>query len=141
MTKVDFNKAEDAFDKALQKMFIDHLAKLVAAVDEVQNYQAAPSNQTMEEMIGRFQKELLKIKQEDPKLYEKLNLSPEEEQRFTLPAGTFSSEDWVHIRNLKLRIDQLKQELHAEYEKQVALERRRHVNKRHNIRDGWLPLR
>ena len=55
-------------------------------------------------------------------------------------------EDWLRLKALKLRIDELKHELYgqesidAEYDDQVDQERRRHINKRFNIRDGWLPL-
>jgi hypothetical protein len=48
--------------------------------------------------------------------------------------------------SIKIRIDELKHELYgqesldAEYDEHIAHERRRHINKRFNIRDGWLPL-
>jgi hypothetical protein len=146
MAKVNFTKVENAFDRALQKLFIDHLSELAAIANVIQDPQTNLSSKTIEDIIIRFQKELKKLKKKDPKLYERLDLSPEDEQRFALPFNEFVQEDWLRLKSLKVRIDELKHELYgqesldAEYEKQVSKERRRHINKRFNIRDGWLPL-
>jgi hypothetical protein len=146
MAKVNFTKVEGAFDKALQKLFIDHLSELAAIANVIQDPQSNISSKTIEDIIVRFQKELKKLKKQDPKLYARLNLSPEVEERFALPSKDYLQEDWMRLRALKLRIDELKHELYgqesidAENEKIVSKERRRHINKRFNIRDGWLPL-
>ena len=146
MAKVNFTKVEDAFDKALQKLFIDHLSELAAIANVIQDPQSSLSSKTIEDIISRFQKELKKLKKKDPKLYERLELSADVEKRFALPSNEFLQEDWLRLKALKMRIDELKHELYGqesldeEFEKQVSKERRRHVNKRFNIRDGWLPL-
>ena len=73
-------------------------------------------------------------------------MSEEEANRFALPADQYTQIDWLRLRSLKERIDELKRELYGEdildieNEKRVAKERDRHINKRFNIREGWLPL-
>lgn len=147
MSKVNFSKVENAFDRALQKLVIENLSELAAIANVIQDPQTNLSSKAIEEVIFRFQKELKKLKKHDPKLFARLNLSEEEEKRFTLPIKDYIQEDWLRLKALKLRIDELKKELYgeealsAENEKQVNKERRKHVNKRFNIRDGWLPLR
>jgi len=146
MPKVNFSKVEKSFDRALQKLLINNLSELAAIANVIQAPQKSISNKSIEEIIGRFQKELKKIKKQDPVLFGKLNLSEEEEGRFARPVGEYIQEDWLRLKTLKLRIDELKRELYgqeiidAENDNQVAKERRRHINKRFNIRDGWLPL-
>lgn len=146
MAKVNFTKVENAFDKALQKLLITHLSELAAIANVIQNPETNLSSKTIENIIVRFHKELKKLKKQDPKLYERLNLSHAEEKRFGLSSKEFTQEDWIRLKTLKLKIDELKHELYgqesldAEYEKQVSKERNRHINKRFNIRDGWLPL-
>lgn len=146
MPKVNFTKVENAFDRALQKVFIDNLSELAAIANVIQDPQANVSSKTIEDIIIRFHKELKKLKKQDPKLFHRLNLSPKEEKRLALPSTEFLQEDWLRLRALKLRIDELKKELYgeeslnAEFDSQVAKERRKHINKRFNIRDGWLPL-
>lgn len=146
MAKVNFSKVENAFDRALQKLFIDNLSDLAAIANVIQDPAANLTSKSIEDIIARFQKELKKLKKQDPKLFQKLNLSQEEEARLALPSKDFLQADWQLLRGLKVRIDELKKELYgeeslnAEYDQQVAKERRKHVNKRFNIRDGWLPL-
>lgn len=147
MPKVNFTKVENAFDKALKKLFIDYLSELAAIANVIQDPQTNLSSKTIADIITRFQKELKKLKKQDQKLYEKLNLTSEEEHRFALPAEEYQQQDWLRLKNLKVRIDELKHELYgqetldAEYDQQVTKERRKHINKRFNIREGWLPLR
>ena len=146
MAKVNFTKVENAFDKATQKMMIDNLSDLAAIANVIQDPQANLSKKTAEDIFVRFQKHLKKLKKGDPKLYKKLELSQKDEDRFALSPKDFSSEDWLFLKALKLRIDELKKELYGEQildeenDKQVHKERTRHINKRFNIRDGWLPL-
>lgn len=144
MGKINFIKAEDAFDKALQKMFIDRLYALANPTDEIQDSQ---HHQTSVDTITHFQKELKKLKKQDAKLYERLSLTEEDEKRLTQQVDAFTPEDWSRLETLKLKLNELKQELHDERvnadtddSHQISEERRRHIHKRHNIRDGWLPL-
>lgn len=147
MPKINFSKVEKSFDKALQKLFIDHLSELAAIANVIQDPLSNISSKAIEDIITRFQKELKKLKKQDSKLYEKLELSVEDEQRFALSAKEYLQQDWQRLKALKVRIDELKHELYgqeslnAEYDKQVTKERHKHINKRFNIREGWLPLR
>lgn len=146
MAKVNFSKVEKSFDRALQKLFVDNLSDLAAIANIIQDPKSGISSKTIEEIITKFQKELKKIKKQDPILFSKLQLTVEDEERFARPSSEYSQEDWERLKTLKLRIDELKKELYgqesidAEYDNQVSKERKRHVNKRFNIRDGWLPL-
>jgi hypothetical protein len=146
MAKVNFIKVEKSFDRALQKLLIDSLSELAAIANVIQSPQKEITSKAIEEVIERFQKELKKIKKKDPILFGKLNLSIEEESRFAHPASEYEQEDWLRLKALKLRIDELKHELYGqesidtENDNIVEKERRRHINKRFNIRDGWLPL-
>lgn len=146
MTKVNFTKVEGAFDLALRKLFIDNLSDLASIANVLQDPQANLSDKNLKEVILRFQKELTKLKKQDAKLFQKLNLSPEEEARLHAPADDFKPEDWLRLKALKERMEELKKELQGaetvnpEDDKQIAEERRKHINKRFNTKDGWLPL-
>lgn len=146
MPKVNFSKVERSFDRALQKLLIDNLSELASIANVINDPQTHISSKVIEEIIIKFQKELKKMKKKDPILFKKLRLSTEEEERFHLPISDYIQEDWLRLKLLKLRIDELKRELYGQdsieekNEKQVVKERRRHINKRFNIREGWLPL-
>ncbi len=146
MAKVNFTKVEAAFENALQKIAIDNLSELAAIATIIHDPDSQLSSKTIEDIISRFHKELKKLKKNDVKLYTELHLTSEEEERFALTPDQFTQGDWLRLKALKERIDELKRTLYgeevlnAEYDKQVVKERRRHINKRFNIREGWLPL-
>lgn len=146
MAKVNFSKVEKSFDRALQKLFVENLSELAAIANIIHEPKSTISSQSIEKIITRFQKELKKIKKQTPALFDKLELTSEEEERFARPVSEYVHEDWLRLKALKVRLDELKHELYgqelidAKNDLQVAKERRRHVNKRFNIRDGWLPL-
>jgi 16S rRNA C967 or C1407 C5-methylase (RsmB/RsmF family) len=146
MPKVNFSKVEKSFDRALQKLFIDNLSELAAIANVIQDPERHLSNQLIEQIIGRFQRELKRLKKKDAILFSRLQLSSTEEECFARPAREYTQEDWLRLKTLKLRIDELKRELYGqevfdtENDYQIMKERRRHINKRFNIRDGWLPL-
>jgi hypothetical protein len=146
MAKMNFTKAEKAFDNAIQKLAIDNLSDLASIASAIQDPTLTVKSPKIKEVIERFHKELKKLKKSDPKIYEKLHLSPEDEIRFSISPEEFEQIDWLRLKSLKEKIDLLKKELYGdevldnENEKQVLKERKRHINKRHNIREGWVPL-
>lgn len=146
MAKVNYSKVEKSFDQALQRLVIDQLSDLAAIADVIQDPKESLKDSALLKLLERFQKECKKLKKQDAKLYKRLNLSPEEEKRIHLPSGAFTHEDWLFLRTIKTRIDDLKKDLYGdeqittENEERVTKERKRHINKRFNIREGWLPL-
>lgn len=146
MAKVNYSKVENAFDNALRELFIERLSELASIAQLINDPESKMTPKMVDEIILRFQKELKKLKKQDAKLFRRLNLTPEDESRFSLSSSEYAQEDWHRLKALKERIDELKRELYGqdvmdvEYEKQVTKERRRHINKRFNIRDGWMPL-
>lgn len=147
MPKVNFSKVEKSFDRALQKLLVDNLSELAAIANVIQDPQKSITSKTIEDIIIRFQKQLKKMKKSDPIFFQKLNLSPEEEERFSHPHAEYTQQDWDRLRTLKLRIDEVKHELYGEdsinveNDTHVEKERKKHIHKRFNIREGWLPLK
>lgn len=146
MTKINFTKAEKAFDDAIQKLIIDNLFDLASLADAVEEPALYSHTPQIQDVIERFHKELKKLKKKDQKLYEKLHLLPEEELRLSANPEHFDQTDWLRVKNLKEKIELLKKEFYGEEivqienENQVSKERKKHINKRFNIREGWLPL-
>lgn len=149
MSKLDYNKAEKAFEKALNEIQIEQLSEVLSIAHLAHEPGAQLSDKAIDEIINRFRKQLKKLKKEDVKLYAKLELSPEEEERFssTNPVESYSHDDWLILKKLRDRIAELKRELYGEEvinvenDQIITKERRKHINKRFNIREGWLPLK
>ena len=145
MSKVNFSKVDQAFDEASQSLFIDSLAELSTIASMLQNPDRKIGEKE-EAIILRFQNELKRIKKEDFSLFEKLNITAEEESRLLRPISEYAKEEWAQLKYLRERIDELKKQITGKSEvneandKIVEKEKKRHINKRHNVRDGWLPL-
>ncbi|MBA3721778.1 MAG: hypothetical protein H0W88_05195 [Parachlamydiaceae bacterium] len=148
MVKLSFIKIENIFTETLRKMMIDRLSELATIVTLMNDPNAKITEKTKSDIIHRFQNELKRMKEHDLRLYKKLKISKKNEGLFFSSMKDLSPTDWKKIKMLRDRIDVLKQELYgievldrAEYEIQVEKERKKHINKRFNIKDGWLPLR
>ncbi len=146
MTKPSFSKIEELLDDTFRKMFIERLAELAAIVNLINDPNSKLSPKYINDIILKFQIELRKLKEHDKKLYQRLELAPDEEKNFMRSASEFTTKDWERLKILKNKIQELKAELFGEIvtsetdEKYIEKQRVKHVNKRYNIRDNWLPL-
>lgn len=145
MSKVNFTKVEEALDEASHQLFIDSLGELSTIANMLQNPEKKIGKDE-EEIITRFQKELKRIKTEDSPLFEKLGLTEEEEEQMLRSFSDYRREDWVRLKCARERIDELRRDVKKKFEPSavndeiIEKEKKRHVNKRHNVREGWLPL-
>jgi hypothetical protein len=147
MAKLSFTKVESAWDDALRKMTIERLKELGAIANLLSDSKPRVPAKVTEQILDHFRSELKKLKKYDRKLYEKLDISRKDEKRFSVTLQELTQEDWVKLKNIREKIDELKKELYGEEvfreedEKRIKEERIKHINKRFNIRDGWLPLK
>lgn len=145
MSKVNFTKVEEALDEASHQFFIDSLTELSTITNMLQNPEKKIGKDE-EEIIARFQRDLKRIKTENYPLFEKLGLTEEEEEQILRSFSDYRREDWARLKYLKERIDELRREVKKKFEPSavndeiVEKEKKRHINKRHNVREGWLPL-
>jgi hypothetical protein len=144
--KVDFLKVENILSDTLRKLFIERLTKLGAIANLINDSHSNLPKKMIEEIVIDFQNELKKIKEKDQNLYQKLEISLENEQHFNLSPQQFTQEDWLSLKLLKEKIEDVKRELlgketfNEHDDKQIEKERRKHIYKRFNIREHWLPL-
>lgn len=146
MAKISFTKVENSFTETLRKMFIQRLGDLATLVTLSNDPNSKLPVEVIDQFVQDFQKELKSLKEKDVKLYQKLKITSEQEFKLHGSFDGFSPQDWEELRILKERITDLEGELFGqvlpkeEYNKQVEEERVKHINKRFNIREGWLPL-
>jgi hypothetical protein len=147
MAKISFSKVESILEDSLRKLMIEHLNELGTIANLLSESKPKSSPETMEKILTRFRDHLKKLKKYDPKLYKRLHISSEERKRFSLSIQELTSTDWAKIKEIRETIHELKKDLHGqevhreEDEKRIEQERVKHINKRFNIREGWLPLK
>lgn len=146
MPKISFTKVEDSFSQSLRKILVDRLSELATIVTLIHDPRSKVPKKIVDDIITKFHQELISMKEKDIQLYQNLELKPEEEAKFLGPMQNLASEDWERLKILKERIEDLKKELfgqdvsNPELDAQVEKEKIKHINKRFNIREGWLPL-
>lgn len=145
MSKVNFSKVESALSDTLKKIYIDQLADLSVLATLVNTPLLSLPQTKIDEVLHKLRGEILNLKKHNSKLYKKLNISSKEE-KLIFTTKPLKSKDWSQLSNLKNRIEELKKELYGEtiddpeIERQIEIERKKHINKRFNVRENWLPL-
>lgn len=162
MAKINYSKVEMALVNSLDKMFLQNLTELAAIATQANEGSTPLDTEEVNRILKSFRIELIRLKKNDPALYEQLDLSEEQEKHLVAPSKNFTREDWLKLIDLnarmiaidaektKNRLDQRINELNADKVKDnvvvqadeeiVAKERLEHKNKRFNVRKGWLPL-
>jgi hypothetical protein len=147
MSKVSFEKVETILTETLLKIMIERLSELAAIATLMQDTQSKIPEPAIEQILKKFQADLVKMKKNEPKIYKSLELTEEEELEFSGSHKKFGAENWNRLKILKEKIEVLKKELYGQelleaetFNGQVETERLKHKNKRFNIREGWLPV-
>lgn len=149
MGKTDFTKVEESLSEGLRKITAH---KLLGIADEVAS--GAPLKETTispGKEIGRAEEQLLAALHHDLQYlqksgkepYKKLDINKKELKRFLQNPSTLTPEEWDKIKHLKEKIDEFKKldKLpHPTDNELVEGERKKHINKRFNVSDNWLPL-
>lgn len=145
MAKTNFTKVENAFDDEMRKQLQQELLK------EADRVSGNPSEENPEilkqKRIAAEKKVLLQALQHDFKNINK-NLLEDEIKIDTrvledlLRKGILhlNDSDIEELKKIKKNIDKYKGEHEGFDEKLVEAERKKHINKRFNVKDKWLPL-
>jgi hypothetical protein len=154
--KNNFGKAEEALERQLKKMEIDALHRLADASQQV----GQPELRNIIEKsvlaaskIAAKRKALLHFVKTNSdrygskELYERAELPEQELKAFLLKSfQEILPEQWRQLERVKEELLQAKaayEQLHPEKSDAsiVDKERQKHINKRYNVNDKWLPLK
>ena len=139
MKKINFSKAEKLLDKSLEDLLVQKLQKSLQkdqtiSVEELQQ-------------LKNFYIELVSQLKKDDAKYADFGLSSDESQR--LVEYQFEELDPADL-NLVYRVflakknseKKLTETKHSENDEEIiSTARKEHINKRHNIKKNWLPLK
>ncbi len=145
MAKTNFTKVENAFDDEMRKNMRDDLLK------EADRASGSPSKENVEvvrqKRIAAERKILIlglqhDVKNIDQDVFEdKININRYDLEDLLKKGIDLTDKDIEELKNFKKRIDKYKSELEGFDEKLVEDERKKHINKRFNVKDKWLPLK
>ncbi len=147
MGKIEFSKIEEALTDALRQSYIQRLAELAVLAHLVRGEETRFDPQKRHDIFCYFQEEIRKLQEKDPRLYRALNVSQEAEELLLSQQPMPNQTHWSALQELQANLQELKKQLQGgnpsitpDQEVQIEQERKKHIYKRFNVKEGWLPL-
>jgi hypothetical protein len=144
MAKTNYTKVEEILEQGLRRMSINQLfdeSKKVVPEKSVEN----PIEKEHEQLLSSIKRDLKYLHYKGhAKLYNSLGMKKSELKKL-IDTPNLSDAEWEKITQIKKKIDLYKAELAAQLP-EIALkqtvedERIKHINKRFNVNEKWLPL-
>lgn len=146
MSKTNFTKVEKAVDDGLQQIIVNHLLELADEANSNKNSTTPLSHDQRTALLQTLNRNLKQLNKSDPAAYKKLSPLKTELKRLLTISAEFTPEDWKKVKEIKDKIELYRKEMlknlpHQSNDEIVEQERLKHINKRFNINDGWLPLK
>lgn len=148
MGKTDYTKTENLLSEALLKMSVDellHLADQASSFKHPQANSSVPSLQARTIILSFMEHDLELVSRVQGAHLQELGITPAELKAFLKGVKELTQQDWAKLKVIRERLLAYKKELwdkipHLSDEDLVQRERKKHINKRFNTRDKWLPL-
>jgi small-conductance mechanosensitive channel len=155
MAKTDFKRVEDALDEGLQRMTQNRLLDYSSIASQVgvgtdslshKRQQAAEvtlhQQQERKLLAAAVNFDINQLFKKNHQLYTALNTNHEEITALTKDITSLKEDQWQRLLEIKASIEDYKSKMPDTItdDDVIAKERIKHVNKRFNTRDHWLPL-
>jgi hypothetical protein len=147
MKKTDYTKTENLLNEGLLKMTVQELLDLADKTGSFKGEEnALPSLQARTILLSFMRHDFEALSSvEGAKPEEKAGITHKELSEAITKIQELTPEKWELLKQVRSRLIAYKEELrdkipHLTNEEIIALERKKHINKRFNVRDKWLPL-
>lgn len=146
--KTDYTKAEESISETMHQMNVKqllHEADLASASNPAKTQAGNPEQAKQNHLCFSLKRDLKLLAKKDQNVYTSIGYKKKEINNLLKDASQLSPEDWEKLKQIKQSIEKYKQDLarllpHKTDEEQVEEERNKHINKRFNVSDKWLPL-
>lgn len=138
MAKANFSKVEKALEEGIVKMTSERLCKETGK----EALEKAPSRDAVVLTLDRIFHDLSLLSKKDPSLLDKLKVTKNTLNAFYEKASTLTPAEWKTVKEIQVKIEQQKKSAAPSVtdDDLIASERKKHINKRFNVREKWLPL-
>lgn len=140
MAKTNFTKVEDMLNQGLHKITVSHLLDEADAAKG-----SAPKDNANRALISALQRDLKLLHKKDHETYTKLGIKKKFLKKIIETPESLTPEELETLKQIQGKIKVFKEELKNKVppvndESIVEAERTKHINKRYNVNDKWLPL-
>jgi len=150
MVKTNYSKVEEILNKALKEEYKKELLDQ-AQIENDKKKQSEiekslpPKDRYKSRALNLIKKDISSLSRKAKhKMFEKLGIDKELIRKYIENPSDLSPQDWQEIKNIQKQIAAYKEEIgdsDDEFNQELIGDgRKKNINKRHNIRDGWLPL-
>jgi plasmid maintenance system antidote protein VapI len=154
MSKTNFSKVEEALSQGLIKLTMQHLFDLADAAAEVGTQEttaltpkkAAQKAEIEHNMLVSLRVEMDRLYKKNRKIYATMGIKRKDLEAMINETAKVTPEQWTMIHQVKNKLQEYRKKMVAALpqnidEKLIEQERKKHINKRFNVNDKWLPLK
>jgi carbamoylphosphate synthase small subunit len=140
MPKTNFTKVEEVLEQGLRKMSIDQL------FEDSAKQKGTQADKNQKKLIEAVQRDVKFLDAKKHKvLYDGLGMKRQEIRTLLDNGARLTPAEWEKVKQIKEHIDKYRREVLAQLpvstdDRLVEQERVKHIHKRFNVNDGWLPL-
>lgn len=145
MAKTNFTKVEEVLEEGLRLMTVQHLHALADSLSSIDSQKIDKSDvSSLKKLITILKFELNWMKKNNISLEKRIGIKKSDVKKLIEKAPPYSDEDLRQLKEIKEKIQNLKSDLEKQSpvtnDQLVEKERIKHINKRFNTNDKWLPL-
>lgn len=145
MAKTNFTKVELALEEGLRKMTVSRLCELADIAAGIGQSEQSEETLTKAQrlLIRRIQLDLMRLRKKDSKIYAKLKIKKSELTKKLEDPESLTKDDWKELKALRKKTKTMIETYYpkSSNEKLIEHEQERHVTKRFNVNEKWLPLK
>ena len=140
MGRTDYTKVEDILSEGLRKMTVE---SLLSMADAASGKQSTEAKANIKSFTSALERQILWVYKKDDKLFKNLKLDKKKLKDLLQNPDKLSKEDLSYLHEVKEKLGQykLKNLPQRSDEELVEDEKDRHINKRFNVQEKWLPLK
>lgn len=151
MVKTNYTKVDGILENQLRRMTVEHdLKENIESVKENANEPPDPNasaiDKVQQRLIAALKRDLQKLHLANHReMYASLDMKKSDLKKKIESPEKLTPEEWETIKQIKAKIDKYRSELKEKLPQQsddaiVEAQRNKHVNKRFNVNEKWLPL-
>jgi len=145
MAKTNFTKVEEVLEEGLRQMTVQHLHALADTLSNMDSEGIEKSDSDfLKKLITILKFEVNWMETHEISLEKRIGIKKSDIKKLIEKKPPFNAEDFDKIKEIKEKIEMLKAELEKKSpetnDQLVQKERVKHINKRFNTNDKWLPL-
>ncbi|MEX1013065.1 MAG: hypothetical protein WD595_00505 [Waddliaceae bacterium] len=145
MSKIEYTKAEKALSEGLLKLTIENIyevAELVELKDSIEEKKRVLQKREIAKKLIRVRHDLHWLSSKVRRLYTQMKIKKSRVEEILDKGEEVNKEDVKILVTIADKLQEIRASLpKLSDEEIIEIERKKHINKRFNINDKWLPLK